>query len=196
MFEVPFPPKKVRFALLAKSLQFNTSTALKLKRKSNVRRGALIWVQPFFCQPGEGWAGQEPGPSTQARKPGSTVSDSPSCIPQQRRGGEADPGLAWEFPSAVQLKFLFCLKKVSTSQPDAWGHTVTYQHIFSFVEIKTIILLFWSVSKIPAWTAFLSAHCSWVFPSDSRPAPNGTNPDCSVRCPLLTPLTSLAVYFV
>lgn len=29
-----------------------------------------------------------------------SVSDSPSCIPQQRRGGEADPGLAWEFPSA------------------------------------------------------------------------------------------------
>lgn len=71
VFEVPFPPKKVRFALLAKLLQFNTSTALKLKKKSNLRRGTLIWVQPFFCQPGEGWAGQEAGPSTQARKPGS-----------------------------------------------------------------------------------------------------------------------------
>lgn len=61
---------------------------------------------------------------------------------------------------------------------------MAYQHISSLVEIRAVILLFWSVSKIPSLDSFPErARCSWMFPSDSRPASNGTNPDCSSQMP-------------
>lgn len=68
VFEVTFPPK---ICSVGKVAAIRYLDCPKAEEENQREKRALIWVQPFFCQPEEGWAGQEAGPSTQARKPGS-----------------------------------------------------------------------------------------------------------------------------